>query len=669
MSNLKVGAASLNQTPLDWERNKNNIIDALRQAKKEGVIVLCLPEMAITGYGCEDHFLSEQVITTAWETVCELLPQTSGIFTCFGIPFLWCNCLYNVMVCVYDDKIVGIVPKQHLAGDGLHYEPRWFKPWPAKLVLEGPGYVIGDLIFYIDGVHIGFEICEDAFVAERPGNALARRGVNIILNPSASHFAFGKRVTRERLVVEGSRAFNAAYIYANLLGNEAGRAIYDGDCIVASGGDLLARGPFLNMAKVNLTTAVIDLSLIKTRAIATASFSPDLVAGGEVGSTQWLVNEIKNIACVEKATKPIQSKSFTKHQEFTLAITLGLFDYLEKSHSKGFVISLSGGADSAACALLVSLMVRRVIDESQGLDDVRNKFNIPIDEDLIKQYRPLVGRIFSEAVITPASIAQHVETVLTERLLTCVYQSTSNSSTITLEAAKAVAYEIGAKFSVIDIDAIVKQYTALAEQIEGRPLTWDKDDLALQNIQARARAPSIWMVANLEGKLLITTSNRSEAAVGYCTMDGDTAGSIAPIGGIDKAFLLEWLTALVPQFRSLNGIVIQKPTAELRPGQSQTDEDDLMPYTILDAIETWAILEKKGPQEVLDCLRLEKLDIDDPMLMSYVRKFFTMWSRVQWKRERYAICLHVDNHSLDPKTWCRFPVLSGGFTKELKELK
>ena len=80
MSNLKVGAASLNQTPLDWERNKNNIIDALRQAKKEGVIVLCLPEMAITGYGCEDHFLSEQVITTAWETVCELLPQTSGIY-------------------------------------------------------------------------------------------------------------------------------------------------------------------------------------------------------------------------------------------------------------------------------------------------------------------------------------------------------------------------------------------------------------------------------------------------------------------------------------------------------------------------------------------------------------------------------------------------------------
>jgi NAD+ synthase (glutamine-hydrolysing) len=175
------------------------------------------------------------------------------------------------------------------------------------------------------------------------------------------------------------------------------------------------------------------------------------------------------------------------------------------------------------------------------------------------------------------------------------------------------------------------------------------------------------MVANLEGKLLITTSNRSEAAVGYCTMDGDTAGSIAPIGGIDKAFLLEWLNTMVTDYPSLKGIVSQKPTAELRPGQGQTDEDDLMPYDILDAIETWAILEKKGPQEVLNCLRRERPD--NPLAISYVRKFFTMWVRNQWKRERYAIAFHVDNHNLDPKTWCRFPVLSGGFVSELSQLK
>jgi NAD+ synthase (glutamine-hydrolysing) len=214
----------------------------------------------------------------------------------------------------------------------------------------------------------------------------------------------------------------------------------------------------------------------------------------------------------------------------------------------------------------------------------------------------------------------------------------------------------------------VKRYTALAEQVEGRPLTWDKDDLALQNIQARARAPSIWMVANLEDKLLITTSNRSEAAVGYCTMDGDTAGSIAPIGGIDKAFLLEWLSTMVTTYSSLKGVVVQKPTAELRPGQGQTDEEDLMPYTVLDAIETWAILEKKGPQEVLDCLRRE-LNIESNIAIGYTKKFFTLWSRNQWKRIKFSPSLHCDNHSLEADTWCRFPLLSGGFAKELSVLK
>ena len=74
-----------------------------------------------------------------------------------------------------------------------------------------------------------------------------------------------------------------------------------------------------------------------------------------------------------------------------------------------------------------------------------------------------------------------------------------------------------------------------------RELSWQTDDVALQNIQARSRSPSVWMLANLRGALLLATSNRSEAAVGYATMDGDTSGGLSPIAGIDKAFLRRWL--------------------------------------------------------------------------------------------------------------------------------
>ena len=112
-----------------------------------------------------------------------------------------------------------------------------------------------------------------------------------------------------------------------------------------------------------------------------------------------------------------------------------------------------------------------------------------------------------------------------------------------------------------------------------------------------------------------------------------------------------------------------QPTAELRPqAASQTDENDLMPYHLLDAIEDQAIGERRSPQEVLDTIAVEFTAYERPQLAIWVRRFFQLWSRNQWKRERYAPSFHVDDKNLDPKTWCRFPILSGGFRRELSEL-
>src|SRR5690606_9243600 len=132
-------------------------------------------------------------------------------------------------------------------------------------------------------------------------------------------------------------------------------------------------------------------------------------------------------------------------------------------------------------------------------------------------------------------------------------------------------------------------YTRLVEQAIGRELTWERDDLTLQNIQARVRAPSAWMLANLLGALLLATSDRSEAAVGYATMDGDTAGGLSPVGGIDKVFLRRWLRWLAREGPSglhpipaLAAVTAQQPTPELRPARAaQTAEGDLMPYEVL----------------------------------------------------------------------------------------
>jgi NAD+ synthase (glutamine-hydrolysing) len=207
-------------------------------------------------------------------------------------------------------------------------------------------------------------------------------------------------------------------------------------------------------------------------------------------------------------------------------------------------------------------------------------------------------------------------------------------------------------------------------------LTWAQDDITLQNVQARVRAPSVWMLANIINALLLATSNRSEASVGYATMDGDTSGSISPIAGIDKAYLRTWLhwmekQGLGGEWRviGLANVNQLEPSAELRPlGSKQVDEEDLMPYPILNALERWSFYDHQSPEACFSLLENTYGNtFTKEQLNGFIHRFFRLWARNQWKRERYAPGFHVDDYSLDPKSWLRFPILSAGLEKDLPQ--
>lgn len=661
MKLIRVAAGVLNQTPLDWIGNQQRIISAIELARSQEISILCLPELCISGYGCEDAFHSPETQRQAERVLGEILPHTQGMVVSLGLPVLHNGSLYNAACLVVDGRVVGFVGKQNLAGEGIHYEPRWFKPWPegarAELDCLGETYPIGDYVFDIGDVRIGFEICEDAWVAQRPGGNLARRGVDIILNPSASHFAFGKHEVRKRFVIEGARAFQVAYVYSNLLGNEAGRAIYDGDAMIASGGKLLAAGARFSYRDALLTTAVIDVDLLRTTRARTASFRP-IVGEGELDqlSAPFSYPELLPEKPVEQSSA-WEGSSQIKEEEFARAVSLGLFDYMRKSRSAGFVVSMSGGADSAAVSVLASKMIQFGLAEL-GAEAFYKKLSYVRD-----------GAAWSE----PKRWV--------ERLLVCVYQSTRNSGDVTRTAAREVSLSLGAQFLEFDVDPLVQGYIQNVAKAIGRELSWQADDIALQNIQARTRSPGVWLLTNIRGALLISTSNRSEAAVGYATMDGDTSGGLAPIAGIDKAYLRKWLRWMetvgpqmdngeVSKIPALNYVNAQQPTAELRPSSSkQTDEGDLMPYELLDAVERLAIRDKLSPREVFYQLRVDFGQYDAAQLVEWIERFFRLWCRNQWKRERYAPSFHLDDENLDPKTWCRFPILSGGYERELADLR
>ncbi|RYZ96041.1 MAG: NAD+ synthetase, partial [Moraxellaceae bacterium] len=465
---LKLAGGALNQTPLDWEINLRNIKSAIDISKEKGVEILLLPELCITGYGCEDMFLSPWVWEKSVEKLLEVVDWTDGITVALGLPLMHGNMLRNTACLISNKKILGFWAKQFMALDGIHYEPRWFHPWPAgevgEIEIGGGKYPIGDVVYDLPGgVKVGFEICEDAWRPERPAFSHKKRGVNLILNPSASHFAFGKTRVREEVVaVKASQQFNCVYIYANLLGNESGRIVYDGEVMIAQYGELVQKNNLLSFADIDVAMADVDIDGPKA-----------------------------------KSSHPIEYASQDKCEEFIAALCLALFDYCRKSRSNGFVLSLSGGADSSVCAVAVAEMVRRAVAEL-GINGFAEKMH-------------LAKRV--DVVALEAMPREEACKVLVSKLLVCAYQSTGNSSDATFTSAKELALSIGAVFHDWSIDDEVAGYIGKIEKSIGRKLTWQTDDITLQNIQARVRAPAIWMLANINYSLLMATSNRSEASV------------------------------------------------------------------------------------------------------------------------------------------------------------
>jgi NAD+ synthase (glutamine-hydrolysing) len=641
---MKIAGAALNQIPIDWEHNLRNIRTAIEMAKASGVELLCLPELCLSGYGCEDLFLSDWMPQAALAHLQQVREWTDGICVVVGLPVRLHKRTYNAAAVLRDGQILGFAAKQFLANDGVHYETRFFAPWVAgqttDVSWEGENWPLGDMLFEHNGVRFGFEICEDAWRPDNVRPACRMMGkVDLIVNPSASHFAMSKTDVRYQLVMKASRTFNCTYLYANLLGNEAGRIIYDGEILVARNGHLLVRNQLLSFKEVDLEWLDVD-------------FTAELAPAAEI--------------------VPLPAPD--EYCELNQAMSLGLFDYLRKARSRGFVLSLSGGADSCFCAVSVAEMVRLGVEEL-GVEAFKQRSGcFPVATDTVVQQEGAGGKaaqVVQSEMPSTKHQAPSTNKELVRQLLTCAYQGTVNSSDDTFNSAKELADSIGARFYHWGIDEEVSGYVSKVQGALERELTWQTDDLALQNIQARVRAPAIWLLANVQNCLLITTSNRSEASVGYCTMDGDTAGSISPIAGVDKDFVKKWLrwaeTELgYPALRHVNAL---QPTAELRPlADKQTDESDLMPYPLLNRIERLAFYDRLSPRQVLAMLEGENTDFDEEQLKTYVRRFYSLWSRNQWKRERYAPSFHLDDYNVDPRSWLRFPILSGGFAEELAGL-
>ena len=650
---LNIATISVNQTPLSWKGNVNNILNSLKKAYKDNVEVALLPELAITGYGSEDLFKSQEFNQKAYKKLLYIQSEMKEVLKdrdmlyCIGLPVLIDGGqLFNGVAVLSRDKIHGIVCKQNLAKNGIHYEQRWFQAWKPEQVINWKGIPTGDLVFEVNGIRIGFEICEDSWVPNRPARSLFKKKVDVVLNPSASHYSMNKQETRNQFVKEGSRAFGVAYAYANLMGCEAGRAIYDGGNVIASAGQLISTGKRFSFKDFNINKATVDI--VRNRALRIDNSEEMDISKLHENVIEFNIDLESNTVYKNK----VNENYFKKVQdELIYAISLGLWDWQRKTKQQGFAVSLSGGADSAAVASLVYSAHKLALGE---LNQRKYKEKLPFE---------VQGKVSIEKDIMP-------------KVLITAYQASDNSGDITTKAAKNLAAFIGAEHHHWSISRLVKEYERLASNAINEDLTWEKHDIPKQNIQARVRNPSIWFLANLKRRLLLTTSNLSESAVGYCTMDGDTAGVLAPIRELSKVYVNEVNRFLFKEgllingkrfrIKGLKGVVKQAATAELRPVE-QTDEADLMPFEFLDGIRRVSQVEFKMPLGILKTLYRE-MEVSLEQLGKYIEKYYNLYTRNQWKRERFAVSFHLETDSLDPKTYSRFPVLNGAMEEELEDM-
>jgi NAD+ synthase (glutamine-hydrolysing) len=232
-------------------------------------------------------------------------------------------------------------------------------------------------------------------------------------------------------------------------------------------------------------------------------------------------------------------KEFDSIDYLHKALCLGIHDYMHKCHFKRAVVGLSGGIDSAVtCALAVSAL---------GPENV-----------------------------------------------TGITMPSQYSSSGSIEDSKQLAKNLGIRFEIIPIEPIVKSYLkTMAPLFAGR-----SPDIAEENIQARVRGSILMALSNKFGCLLLSTGNKSEMAVGYCTLYGDMNGGLSVISDLPKTMVYT-LARYINREQEIipESTLVKAPSAELRP--NQTDQDTLPPYDVLDKVLELLIEKGRSTQEIV----------------------------------------------------------------------
>ncbi|GAB9464655.1 Nad+ synthetase [Globisporangium polare] len=683
MSSLvTVATCNLNQWALDFDGNLERILVSIQEAKKRGARYRVGPELEVSGYGCEDHYLEQDTFMHCWESMEAILRSdvTNDILCDIGMPVMHNGVRYNCRVYVLNQKIHFIRPKLFFADDGNYRETRWFTTWKTSARKGIEDHLLPPSIHKIAGqVRVPFgagaislldtccssETCEELYTPDSPHINLGLAGVEIIGNGSGSHHQLRKLDQRMDLIRGATTKSGGVYLYANQQGCDGGRLYYDGCAVIVVNGQVVAQGSQFSVTDVEVVTATVDLDDVRSYRGSVSSRSE------QASSLDTVIPKI-NVdfsLCHENmflpTSPPIEVHYHIPEEEIALGPACWMWDYLRRSGGSGFFLPLSGGADSSSVACIVGVMCHLVVDAANA-GDTR----------VVQDVQRIIGTTGeSYTPLTAHELASHI--------LHTTYMGTKNSSAATKNRASSLAKEIGCYHLNMGMDMMVDAVVKTFEVLTGKSPRFlsqggnIQQDLALQNIQARLRMVMAYLLAQLlpwvrskSGFLLVLSSaNVDEALRGYMTKYDCSSGDLNPIGAVSKGDLKKLLRwgAVTYNYPTLRTVVEAPPTAELRPtaenadedaDHSQLDEEDMgMSYEELGWFGRLRKIDRCGPYGMFRKLTHLWAHLTPTVVAEKVKRFFFYYSVNRHKMTTLTPSYHAENYSPDDNRFDLRPFL------------
>ncbi len=613
---LKIAAVTPRITVAGCQKNAAAIIESVRRAQKDGARLVALPELCVSGYTCGDLFRLDALLADAKAALDAVrrFTEESDTLVVLGAPLAVQNALYNCAVVLQGGRVLGVVPKTHLANYGEFYEKRVFTPAPADnrvISLFGQEAPFGNRLVFrcreMPALMLGVEVCEDMWSPLPPSTQLCAAGATVICNISASNEAVCKSAYRRMLIQSQSGRQTCAYAFVSAgQGESTGDVVFSGHDMIYENGCLLAEAPPFGSG---YAVTEIDLSfLVRERRRLTRSnvregvelvpFSLALAPttlSRSYWKTPFVPDDPAELAarCTEVAA--IQAQALAQRVRHTGAKTL--------------VLGLSGGVDSTL-ALLVCRDTLRLLER-------------PVT-DILAVTMPCFG-----------------------------------TSKRTRGNAGLLCDALGIPLRVIDITAAVSRHL---EDIGHAP---DQPDAAFENAQARERTQVLMDLANMAGGLVVGTGDLSELALGFATYNGDHMSMYGVNADVPKTLIrsmLLWIAgqADAPLAAVLRDIVATPVSPELLPGKdgaiAQITEDIVGPYGLHDFFLYHLIRRGESKEKIL---RLAACAFGNDYTEETIARWYALFCRRFFANQFKRSCMpdgpRVGNVALSPRGDWRMP--------------